>query len=131
MYFEEDYVDTAPTSIPTTETVPITEEQVLVADPAPVEVAAASQDIETTVSQKAAGGAAIGLLLLIVVWGVVGFAAFITSLVCVGYSGTFGQKVIGLLLALIFGPFYFIYYGFSKTYCSSNSTQTMYGGKKK
>lgn len=147
MYFEEDYVDTAPTkttttvpttvtttvptTIPTTETVPVTEEPVLVAEPAPVEVAAASQTIETTVSQKAAGGVAIGLLLLIVVWGVVGIAAFIMSLVCFGYSGSTTQKLVGLLLAVFFGPFYFIYYGVSKTYCSSNPIQTMYGGKKK
>jgi hypothetical protein len=46
---------------------------------------------------------------------------------CFGSSGTMVEKIIGLLLALFFGPFYFIYYKFSNTYCKSNSFS---GGKK-
>lgn len=66
------------------------------------------------------GGVAITVILLIVVWVVAGIAAFITSLVCFGKSGTTGQHVIGLLLSLFLGPFYWIYFFAVKGYCGSN-----------
>jgi heme/copper-type cytochrome/quinol oxidase subunit 4 len=50
-------------------------------------------------------------------WVVAGVAAFIVSLMCFGGSGTLGQHVVGFLLAVFFGPFYWIYYMVSQTYC--------------
>jgi hypothetical protein len=53
-------------------------------------------------------------------WAVLGVAAFIMSLVCFSKKGTTsGQKVIGLLLAVFLGPFYWIYYAGSGSYCKS------------
>lgn len=69
----------------------------------------------------------IALLIFLSVWCILGIAAFVYSLMCFGSSGTMVEKIIGLLLALFFGPFYFIYYKFSNTYCKSNSFS---GGKK-
>ena len=54
------------------------------------------------------------------IWSLIGIIAFILSLVCFGYSGTFGQKILGLVISLVFGPFYFLYYYFSGSYCKSN-----------
>lgn len=51
------------------------------------------------------------------VWVIAGIAAFILSLICFGKSGSESQKLIGLLLAVIFGPFYWIYFMVSKNYC--------------
>ena len=61
------------------------------------------------------------------IWSLIGIIAFILSLVCFGYSGTFGQKILGLVFSLVFGPFYFLYYYFSGSYCKSNSV----GGKRR
>lgn len=51
------------------------------------------------------------------IWMVLGVAAFIMSLLCFGKSGTMPQQVFGFLLAIIFGPFYWIYYLVAKKYC--------------
>lgn len=53
----------------------------------------------------------------ILLWILAGVAAFIISLACFGGSGTTAQKVIGFLLAFLFGPFYFIYFYVSRNYC--------------
>lgn len=58
-------------------------------------------------------------ILFFVVWIIGGIAAFIMSLVCFGKGGSTTEKVIGLLLAIFFGPFYFIYLYASSTYCKS------------
>lgn len=55
--------------------------------------------------------------IFIIIWVALGVGAFIMSLVCFGYSGTTAQQVIGLVLAMFFGPFYWIYYGVVKNYC--------------
>ena len=51
-------------------------------------------------------------------WIIIGITAFITSIICLSYSGTTSQKIIGLVLAILFGPFYWIYYGAMKDYCN-------------
>lgn len=58
-----------------------------------------------------------GLLAFVVVWAVLGFGAFIMSLVCFSKKGTGDGNVVGLLLAIFLGPFYWLYYLGSGTYC--------------
>jgi len=58
------------------------------------------------------------VIIFCICWSVVGLIAFIYSLVCFGKSGSLGQNILGVVLAVLFGPFYFIYYASSKTYCS-------------
>lgn len=53
----------------------------------------------------------------LIVWSGLGLFAFGLSIFCFGRSGTTAQKVLGLFLALLFGPFYLLYYRFSETYC--------------
>lgn len=79
----------------------------------------------------AISSAGVGIIILLVVWVLAGIAAFVMSIICFGRSGSTSEKVVGVLLALLFGPFYFIYYGFNNTYCGTNQTTYMYGGKKK
>jgi ABC-type Co2+ transport system permease subunit len=55
--------------------------------------------------------------IVLIVWAVLGLFAFGLSIFCFGHSGTTSQKVFGLLLAILFGPFYILYYRFSETYC--------------
>lgn len=65
------------------------------------------------------------LALFGLVWVVAGIIAFIMSLVCFAYSGTAVEKFIGFLLAVFFGPFFWIYYFTSNSYCG------MQGGKRR
>lgn len=65
----------------------------------------------------------IGIFVLL--WIVFGIAAFIMSIICFGYSGTTAQHVVGLLLAIFFGPFYWIYFLVVKSYCGRGPS---YGG---
>ena len=53
----------------------------------------------------------------LIVWAGLGLFAFGLSIFCFGRSGTTAQKVLGLFLALLLGPFYLLYYRFSETYC--------------
>ncbi len=66
-----------------------------------------------------------GLLIFLIIWMIIGIIAFITSIVCFGYSGSMTEKVIGLLLALIFGPFYFLYFYLNKNYCGKKTSNTI------
>lgn len=54
-------------------------------------------------------------------WVLFGIAAFFFSLVCFGRSGSFGEKIFGFFLALVFGPFYFVYYFADGAYCRANA----------
>jgi hypothetical protein len=57
------------------------------------------------------------LYFFIILWVIIGFIAFITSIICFCRSGSLLDKIIGLLLALLFGPLYFIFYIFEDNYC--------------
>ena len=57
------------------------------------------------------------ILAILFFWAIAGFAAFITSIICFGRSGSTEEKIIGLLLAIFFGPFYFLFYAFNQGYC--------------
>jgi len=55
-----------------------------------------------------------------IVWFVFGFAGFIMSFVCFGYTGNVGEKLLGLILAIALGPVYWFYYFVSSSYCKPN-----------
>ena len=64
-----------------------------------------------------------------VVWMFLGIAAFVASIVCMGRGGSGGAKLGGFLLAILFGPFYWIFYFASDEYCKA-TTPTQGGGCK-
>ena len=66
-------------------------------------------------TQSAWSSALIGLI--VVIWTVLGISAFVMSLLCFGKSGSTSQQIFGFILAVIFGPFYWIYYMVAKKYC--------------
>jgi len=59
----------------------------------------------------------IAIAIIIFVWVLAGLAAFIASLVCFGLSGSTAEKMIGVMLAILVGPFYWIYFAVNKKYC--------------
>lgn len=57
------------------------------------------------------------IVIIILIWAILGITGFIMSLVCFGRSGTTSQHVIGLLITLFLGPFYWIFYFAVPDYC--------------
>ncbi len=57
------------------------------------------------------------IMILVAVWVILGIAGFIMSIVCFGRSGATSQHIIGLLIAIFFGPFFWIFYFFVPGYC--------------
>ena len=55
-----------------------------------------------------------------IIWFIAMLIAIYMSVVCLSYNGTTGSKVGGVLLALFFGPFYWLYYIFRSTYCTKD-----------
>ena len=53
-----------------------------------------------------------------ILWALLGFAAFVMSLVCVGRSGTVLDKALGIVVAMLAGPFYWLYFLLLKGYCN-------------
>ena len=58
------------------------------------------------------------IVLLSLIWAIAGIAAFISSIVCVFYNGTIGDKFIGLIIAMFLGPFYWFFYIYNLNYCN-------------
>lgn len=52
-----------------------------------------------------------------ILWFTFGLVGFILALVCFGYSGSTGEKIMGLVIALALGPWFFLYYFSSGSYC--------------
>lgn len=61
--------------------------------------------------------AKIIITILLVIWVILGITGFIMSIVCFGRSGTTSQHIVGLLLAILFGPIYWIFYFAVPDYC--------------
>lgn len=51
-------------------------------------------------------------------WIVFGFAGFVMSLWCFGFSGDTGVKIGGLAVAMLLGPFYWVYFYSVPAYCA-------------
>lgn len=52
-------------------------------------------------------------------WLLFGLIGFVMSLICFGYSGSTGEKILGIVIALLLGPWYFLYYFSSGSYCKA------------
>jgi hypothetical protein len=51
------------------------------------------------------------------IWALLGIFSLIASVLCFADEGTFEQKIVGFLIALILGPFCLIYVFSNKSYC--------------
>jgi len=52
------------------------------------------------------------------VWLITGLIGFLASLVCFGYNGSIADKFLGVLIVLVIGPFYWLYFIFNSNYCT-------------
>ena len=61
------------------------------------------------------------LSVLAVAWALLGLAGFIYSLVCATKTPSVGKILFGILLAIVTGPLYWIYWYVDKDYCRGKS----------
>jgi len=62
----------------------------------------------------------LGFIYLI--WLFTGLLAFLTSLICFAFNGSISDKFLGLIISLIIGPFYWLYFIFNNSgYCSRST----------
>ncbi len=54
---------------------------------------------------------------LVTIWVILGLAGLLASVVCFGFTGSLLEKFLGVLIAIIGGPFYWIYFIYNKGYC--------------
>ncbi len=83
----------------------------------PVEASSEEPPTKGKSMVELAKGKGVVILVLVTVWILAGIAAFVYSLYCFTKSGTTAEKILGFILAMIAGPFYFIYVAMYKAYC--------------
>ena len=80
----------------------------------------------STIDMVMGGSFAIWFLLVLIIWFTGGVTAFIASLVCMFYNSTVSDKVVGFLLAFVFGPLYWGFYIYKANYCTKYQTVNYY-----
>jgi uncharacterized membrane protein len=84
-----------------------------------------NQNEEIVIQEKPTPTSTIALIVLFI-WNILGLLAYITSITCVPYGGTFTQNLIGILISIILGPFYWIYYVMTDSnYCGKGLTKQL------
>ena len=79
------------------------------------------EDYDYHENKKLSVGGIIAFALIIIImilWVIGGLSAFIMSILCFGYNSNPGDNIIGLVIAILVGPFYWIYYSYNKSYCN-------------
>lgn len=80
-------------------------------------------EVQEPPAKVVAGVAGIGIFamfifLFSIIWVLIGMIGFLMSLVCCFYNGTTTDKFVGILLAWVLGPFYWLYYIYNSSYCT-------------
>ena len=58
------------------------------------------------------------MFIITLIWWTAGFIGFLMSIVCCFYNGSTTDKFLGILLALILGPFYWLFFIYNSSYCT-------------
>jgi uncharacterized membrane protein len=66
------------------------------------------------------------LFILGLIWVVGGISAFFASLVCMFYDASIADKLVGLFLAISFGPLYWGFYIYKASYCTRHQPVNYY-----
>jgi hypothetical protein len=64
-------------------------------------------------------GSHVAVIIFAVAWVLAGIIAFVFSLVCAGKTPDAARIFLGILIAIFFGPLYWIYFFVDKAYCRS------------
>lgn len=67
---------------------------------------------------KGVTGLSWGVMAFILIWALAGLSALLMSIYCTYGGGDANQNLMGYILAMLVGPFYWIYYYYAKPpYC--------------
>ena len=71
------------------------------------------------VSKFTSSGSALGAgIIFMIIWFALGFFGFFMSLFCAGFrKSSVTDKTVGILTAMVMGPFYWLFFYFNKEYC--------------
>jgi hypothetical protein len=58
------------------------------------------------------------MFIITLIWWTAGFIGFLMSIVCCFYNGSTTDKFLGILLAWILGPFYWLFFIYNSSYCT-------------
>ncbi len=78
----------------------------------------------TKKNDKLSTGMIVGLsfyIIFIILWAILGISGLIMSMVCFGYTGSVTEKAIGIIIAMLVGPLYWIYFYYNKNYCGKKN----------
>jgi len=64
------------------------------------------------------------IFIFLLIWSVAGLIGFLMSIVCCFYNGSTTDKFLGILVAWILGPFYWLYFIYNSSYCTRFSNKT-------
>lgn len=69
-------------------------------------------------TEKVGSGVTAIFLVFLLIWWVIGWIAVLSSIVCLGFSGSVTEKAVGFIFACTFmGPLFFVYLYYNKNYC--------------
>jgi len=64
------------------------------------------------------------IFIFLLIWGVAGMVGLLMSVVCCFFSGSTTDKFLGILVAWIMGPFYWLYFIYNSSYCNRFNNKT-------
>jgi hypothetical protein len=65
----------------------------------------------------------IFLFIILLIWWFAGFIGFLMSIVCCFYNGSTTDKFLGVLMAWVLGPFYWLFFIYNSSYCTRFNIQ--------
>jgi hypothetical protein len=60
----------------------------------------------------------IFMFIILLIWWLAGFVGFLMSIICCFYNGSTTDKFLGILMAWVLGPFYWLYFIYNSSYCA-------------
>ena len=61
--------------------------------------------------------------IIVLIWWVAGVVGFLMSIVCCFYNGSTSDKFLGILIAWVLGPFYWLFFIYNSSYCNRFNQQ--------
>jgi hypothetical protein len=63
------------------------------------------------------------VFIFLLIWWIAGVIGFLMSIVCCFFNGSTTDKFMGILLAWILGPIYWLYFIYNSSYCGRFNQQ--------
>lgn len=82
-------------------------------------ISAMTRSLKTSADGAAAslGISVAAVSLFAIAWSLIGLAGFVYSLICTGKTPSVTRAILGVVIAIFFGPLYWVYWYADKTYC--------------